>query len=301
MVAPLLALEITGKTQVFGIIGDPIAHSLSPPMQNAALQALGIDGVYVPFQVKGEQLPVAMAGLGAIGVQGFNVTIPHKQAVMPHLATLTESAQAIGAVNTIWPTASGWAGTNTDVLGFMAPLQSQPVNWAASRVVVLGYGGAARAVVAGCHQLGCQEIWVVGRRPDKLQQFAQSWQQTPLSSLIHTTAWDALSPLLAGTTLLVNTTPVGMAPHQDASPVTREDLARLAKGRQHQAIAYDLIYTPSPTQFLKQAAACGLVTLDGFEMLVQQGAAALKIWTQQTPPVEIMGQALAAHLGIKRD
>lgn len=292
--APLsVPVMITGKTKLFGIIGDPIEHSLSPPMQNAALHQLGIDGVYVPFQVDGEQLPLAMAGLGAIGLQGLNVTIPHKQAVIPHLVALTDSAQAIGAVNTVWPTAQGWAGTNTDVLGFIAPLQAQVVDWNISRVVVLGYGGAARAVVAGCQQLGCQDIWVVGRSAQKLAQFAERWQQSALPVVVQTKPWEALGSLLAETTLLVNTTPVGMSPRVEASPVSETNLALLPSG----AIAYDLIYTPRPTQFLKLAAACGLKTLDGFEMLVQQGAAALEIWTQQSPPMAIMGQALAAHLG----
>lgn len=292
--SPLSApVTITGKTKVFGIIGDPIEHSLSPPMQNAALHQLGIDGVYVPFQVDGAQLPVAMAGLGAIGLQGFNVTLPHKQAVMPHLVSLTDSAQAIGAVNTVWRTEQGWAGTNTDVLGFIAPLKAQAVDWPTGRVVVLGYGGAARAVVAGCHQLGCQDIWVVGRSAQKLAQFAERWQVSALPVTIQTKPWEALGSLLAETTLLVNTTPLGMFPRVADSPVSGADLALLPPG----AIAYDLIYTPRPTHFLKLAAACGLKTLDGFEMLVQQGAAALEIWTQQSPPIAIMGQALAAHLG----
>lgn len=289
------SLAITGKTKVFGIIGNPIEHSLSPPMQNAALHGLGVDGVYVPFGVDGQQLSAAMAGLWAIGVQGFNVTIPHKQAVMPHLVTLTESAQAIGAVNTVWRTEQGWAGTNTDVLGFMAPLRTQTVKWAESRVVILGYGGAARAVVAGCQQLGCQDIWVVGRSAQKLDRFAQSWQHSPLPVDLKTGLWDALGSLLGKTTLLVNTTPLGMSPRIEDSPVSKGDLATLPPG----AIAYDLIYTPRPTRFLQLAAECGLTTLDGFEMLVQQGAVALEIWTQKSPPVEIMRQALAAHLGNK--
>ena len=262
-------------------------------MQNAALQQLGVDGVYVPFRVDGQQLAAAMAGLRAIGVQGFNVTIPHKQAVIPHLVSLTDSAQAIGAVNTVWRTDQGWAGTNTDVLGFMAPLRAQPVDWVEGRVVVLGYGGAARAVVAGCQQLGCQDIWVVGRSAPKLERFAESWQNSPLGVNVQTAPWDQLAPLLAEAILLVNTTPLGMAPHIDASPVEAMDINRLPDG----AIAYDLIYTPRPTQFLKQAAERGLVALDGFEMLVQQGAAALEIWTQQSPPVETMRRALAAQLG----
>lgn len=262
-------------------------------MQNAALQQLGIDGVYVPFQVHGKGVSTAMAGLEAIGVQGFNVTIPHKQAVIPHLVELTDSARAIGAVNTVWRTEQGWAGTNTDVLGFIAPLKAQGLNWNQSRMVVLGCGGAARAVIAGCQQLGCQDIWVVGRSPEKLNRFSESWRKGPRPVPLQTAPWDSMGALLAETMLLVNTTPVGMSPHTETSPVEAADLAELPPG----AIAYDLIYNPRPTQFLKLAAKRGLTTLDGFEMLVQQGAAALEIWTQKLPPVDVMRQALANHLG----
>ena len=285
---------LTGATQVWGIIGHPVEHSLSPPMQNAALVQLGIDGVYVPFPVLPEELPTAIAGLWSLGIQGFNVTIPHKQTVMAQLATVTELGQAVGAVNTVWRTAAGWAGTNTDVTGFMAPLQTGDRNWAESRVVILGNGGAARAVVAGCVKLGCTEIWLVGRNADKLQAFVDSWQTSPLQPQLQTCLTEQLEPLLPQTQLLVNTTPVGMHPHVDAAPITAQQMARLPAG----AIAYDLIYTPSPTQFLKLAAARGLTTFDGTEMLVQQGAAALEIWIQRAPPVDLMRRTLRSQLGL---
>jgi shikimate dehydrogenase len=294
MISAIADIPLTGATQVLGIIGNPIAHSLSPPMQNAALRALGINAVYVPFAVQSGQVETAIAGLYALGVQGFNITIPHKQAVMPHLASVTDLATAVGAVNTAWRTPTGWAGTNTDVLGFITPLQGFVQDWSRCRVVVLGNGGAARAVVAGCTQLGCGELWVVGRNPEHLQTFAASWQSSPLAPALHTATWDALDFLLPETTLLVNTTPLGMPPHADASPLSPAQMAQLPEA----AIAYDLIYTPSPTQFLKIAAQRGLHTLDGLEMLVQQGAAALEIWTQQRPPIATMRQVLKKHLGL---
>ncbi len=283
---------LNGATQVLGIIGHPVEHSLSPPMQNAALTHLGLNAVYVPWPVEPTEVATAIAGLWALGVQGFNVTIPHKQAVMPHLATITDIGQAVGAVNTVWRTATGWAGTNTDVAGFMAPLRASDRDWADSRVVILGNGGAARAVVAGCRELGCVEIWVVGRSAAKLDAFVASWQDSPLQPKLQTCLMDAIEPLLATTTLLVNTTPLGMHPQVEASPVTAAQLALLPAT----AIAYDLIYTPSPTQFLRLAAQRQLTTLDGTEMLVQQGAAALTLWTQQSAPVAVMRQALQAQL-----
>lgn len=286
--------SLNGATQVFGIIGYPVEHSLSPPMQNAALTALGMNGVYVPFPVQPGEVEAAIAGLWSLGIQGFNVTIPHKQAVIPHLAKVTDIGQAVGAVNTVWRTELGWAGTNTDVTGFIAPLQASPQEWSRSRVVVLGNGGAARAVVAGCVTLGCTDVWIVGRSSEKLQQFVESWEVSPLKPTLQTCLMTDMDTLLPETSLLVNTTPLGMHPRPEASPVTAMQLALLPEG----AIAYDLIYTPSPTQFLKLAAQQGLQTLDGTEMLVQQGAAALEIWTAQAPPVAIMRQTLKAQLGL---
>ncbi|HEY9887874.1 MAG TPA: shikimate dehydrogenase, partial [Candidatus Obscuribacterales bacterium] len=284
---------LNGATQVFGIVGYPIEHSLSPPMQNAALAALGLNGVYVPFAVPPAAIETAIAGLWALGVQGFNVTIPHKQAVMAHLATVTEIGQAVGAVNTVWRTEAGWAGTNTDVIGFVSPLKTGDRDWSQARIVILGNGGAARAAVAGGVTLGCRDLWVVGRDADKLRHFAESWHDSPLQPRLQTCLATDLDDLLPATTLLVNSTPLGMSPHTAATPVTAAQMARLPA----QAIAYDLIYTPSPTQFLKLAAQRGLTTYDGVEMLVQQGAAALEIWTQQSPPVAVMRQALQAQLG----
>jgi shikimate dehydrogenase len=283
---------ITGKTQLLGIIGYPIAHSLSPVMQNAAIEALGMDYTYVPFAVAPEDLTAAVAGLRTIGVQGFNVTIPHKQAIMPLLAHTSDLAQAVGAVNTIWWTEAGWVGTNTDVEGFVAPLLTQTQDWSQVKAIVLGNGGAARAVVAGCVQLGCAQVQVVGRNAEKLQDFARSWENSAISVNLSTHLWEDLPRLLPDATLLVNTTPIGMRGHAEASPLTADDLQHITA----HTIAYDLIYTPRPTLFLQQAAAQGATTIDGLEMLVQQGAVGLKQWLHQPVPVDVMRQSLLDYL-----
>ncbi len=290
---------ITGTTQLLGVIGDPIAHSLSPIMHNAAIAHLGLDYVYLPFKVQGANLAAAIAGFSAIGLRGFNITIPHKQAIMPLLTEISPLAIAVGAVNTVWRTEQGWSGTNTDVAGFLAPLEAlQPSGWQERTVVVLGYGGAARAVVAGCSQLGCRAIHVIGRDADKLQAFQASWYDSPLASalagVLSVHAWEKLPDLLPTADLLVNTTPVGMHPHEQDSPLSDREATLLSAN----AIAYDLIYVPNPTRFLQQARDRGAIAIDGLEMLVQQGAAALEIWTQQPPPVEIMRQALQQKLGL---
>jgi shikimate dehydrogenase len=285
---------IAGTTKLLGVIGDPIKHSLSPVMHNAAINHLGLDYVYLPFPVKSADLEKAIAGFAAIGLVGFSVTIPHKQTIVPLLSEISSVAQVVGAVNTVWRTDQGWSGTNTDVAGFIAPLKAYSRDWSQTMPVVLGYGGAARAVVVGLAELGCTEIHVVGRSLQKLIQFQHSWVTTPLPAKLYIHRWEHQSELLSQADLVVNTTPVGMYPHVEESPIDDSGMQRLKQG----AIAYDLIYTPNPTQFLKQAAQQGATTLDGLEMLVQQGAAALEIWLGQTPPVDMMRQSLQKHLGL---
>lgn len=281
---------ITGKTQLLGVIGHPIAHSLSPVMHNAALAELGLDFVYLPFPIAPENLSAALDGFAAIGLRGFSVTIPHKQAIMPLLTEISAVAQAVGAVNTVCRIEQGWYGTNTDVEGFLAPLRQQ--NWSQATAVILGNGGAARAVVAGCAQLGCQQIHVVGRSPDKLQAFSASWQRSPLGVKLSVHGWNELTDLLPQAALLVNTTPIGMHPNEQASPLNSAEMSHLSSG----TIAYDLIYTPRPTLFLQQAEHQGAKPIDGLEMLVQQGAAALQLWLQQPAPIEVMRRSLLDYL-----
>ncbi|MEG4073425.1 shikimate dehydrogenase [Microcoleus sp. Pol14C2] len=335
---------IKGTTKLLGVIGHPVEHSLSPAMHNAAISHLGVDFVYLPFPVKPGDLKAALAGFAAIGVRGFSITIPHKQAILPLLSEVSPIARSIGAVNTVYLTDKGWCGTNTDVEGFLAPLQTPPTppyqggakdaisplergntavescpppyqggavescpppyqggarggsDWSQKVAVILGNGGAARAVVAGCAQLGYAEIHVVGRSEQNLAEFKQSWVNSPMpvqNLQVHT--WENLSMLISQADLLVNTTPVGMYPQGEKSPIGEGEIDRISAG----AIVYDLIYTPNPTQFLKDAHLRGARAIDGLEMLVQQGAAALKIWLdKESVPVDVMRQALRQHLGL---
>ncbi|HBE19741.1 MAG TPA: shikimate dehydrogenase [Cyanobacteria bacterium UBA11149] len=284
--------KITGKTKLLGVIGDPIEHSLSPVMHNAAIAKLNLDYIYLPFPIKAQDLQNAIAGFAAIGLQGFSITIPHKQAIIPFLSEISDIAQSVGAVNTVWRTETGWSGTNTDVAGFIAPLKAYNWDWSQTTAVILGNGGASRAVVVGCYQLGCKSIHIVGRSWEKLQQFQESWLNSPLPITTNIHPDSELPELISQADLLVNTTPVGMYPHIAESPVNLDIMTRLKET----AIVYDLIYTPKPTQFLKYATKQGATGIDGLEMLVQQGAAALEIWLQQTPPADIMRQSLQEYL-----
>lgn len=287
---------ITGKTKLLGVIGHPVEHSLSPVMHNTALTKLGLDYIYLPFPIRPENLETAIAGFAAIGIVGFNITIPHKQAILPLLSEISPIAKAVSAVNTVVRQGDIWIGTNTDVEGFIAPLQTTyEQNWHQKKALILGNGGAARAVIAGCQQLGLAEIHLVGRNLYKLQEFKHSWENSPFADQFQVHSWEELPNLIPQANLLVNTTPVGMYPHIDQSPLSAEEMVKLPTD----AIAYDLIYIPQPTKFLQLAEKQGAITIDGLEMLIQQGAAALKIWlqTEQVPVVE-MRQALRNYLGL---
>ncbi len=274
---------IRGTTTLLGLIGDPVSHSLSPVIHNVAIANLGVDAVYVPFAVMPTRLAAAVAGLQAVGVLGFNVTIPHKQAVMPYLAQISDRARAVGAVNTVYRLPSGaWAGTNTDVAGFCEPLQGRA--WSGATAVILGTGGAARATVVGCQQLGLRVI-VVGRSEPALARLAADFG-------VITCLWDAKQTVLAQADLCVNTTPIGMK-NADSSPLSLEELALLPTS----AWVYDLVYVPRPTRLLREARDRDLVAVDGLRMLVVQGAAALSLWLDRADiPTEAMFVAAKAAL-----
>lgn len=283
---------IKGTTKLLGVIGYPVEHSLSPVMHNAAISALQVDYIYLPFPIQPENLTTAIAGFSAIGVKGFSITIPHKQTIIPLLAQITEEAKMIGAVNTVWAVDNGWKGTNTDYLGFIAPLEALNLDWGKITPVILGHGGAARAAIVGCYKLGCREIHVFGRNPDKLDHFLQSWANTPLQDAIKVHSYNNLGGLVSQSKLIVNTTPVGMYPNINDCPIEDQIIQKI----QPKTIVYDLIYTPKPTLFLQKAQAQGAIIIDGVEMLVQQGAKALEIWLNQEVPVKIMRETLLDFL-----
>lgn len=284
-----MAQAITAHTALLGVLGHPVGHSLSPAMHNAAIDALGLDWVYLALPVPAEGLATAVRGLEAIGCRGLNVTIPHKQAVAGLCRRLSPLAERVGAVNTLVPLeGGGWLGTNTDVEGFLTPLRGQ--SWQGRQALVLGNGGSARAVVAALVELDLDMITVVGRRAEALAAFAadcSSW-----APRLGTCTLDRpLEPLLAAADLVVNTTPVGM--NSEQCPLSPGQLAVLRPT----TTVYDLIYVPRPTQLLRQAAARGCGTIDGLTMLVQQGAASLRLWSGRSDvPVAAMAAAAEAAL-----
>jgi len=292
-----MATPINAQTALLGVLGDPVRHSLSPAMHNAALAAMGLDWVYLALPAAAAQLAVVVQGLEALGCRGLNVTIPHKQAVAALCRDLSPLAQRVGAVNTLVPLdGGGWLGTNTDVEGFLAPLQGS--DWQGRQAVVLGCGGSARAVVAGLVELQLDAITIVGRRPEALEALAMGCR--PWAPQLHTQLWssDSLQGLLASADLVVNTTPSGMASSRDPEaagtcPLSSQEIEALPPG----STVYDLIYVPRPTRLLRQAAAQGCTSFDGLTMLVHQGAAALRLWSGRADvPIAAMTTAALAAL-----
>ena len=301
---------ISGTTTIAGVLGDPVHHSLSPVMQNAALQSMGLDWVFLALPAPAQELATVVRALEAMECRGLNVTIPHKHSVAGLCRELSPLAQRLGAVNVLVPLAGGgWHGTNTDVEGFCAPLRDGDAGrWHGRQALVLGCGGSARAVVAGLVELGFASIAVAGRDPIRLAAFiadCQSW-----APQLQALSWrgdgdgdgdeatDPLLPALAAAALVVNTTPLGMHSASDPNAVERCPLSAAQLDQlTPEASVYDVIYTPRPTRLLQEAARRGCATIDGLEMLVQQGAAALRLWSGRGDvPVDAMRQALLERL-----
>ncbi|MEM8600177.1 MAG: shikimate dehydrogenase [Bacteroidota bacterium] len=277
----------TAHTRLALLLGDPVAHSRSPAIHNAAFRALGIDAVYLASRVAPEDLGDAVAGLRALGVLGANVTIPHKQAILPHLDALTPVAEAIGAVNTVVPQPDGTLlGTNTDAAGFFEPLRpyadqldgADQLNGA--EAVVFGAGGAARAVVyALLTEVALPRLTLVARSPAKAKALADDFTDLDPHRILAVRSNDDASAVVRSATLLVNATPLGMhGTHEAATPWSN------AADFHAEQIAYDLVYTPAETRFLREAAARGATALGGIAMLIGQAAEAFRLWTGQTMP-----------------
>ena len=264
-------------------------------MQNAALEGMGLNWSYIPLPCESRNLLKVLQGLHAVGCRGLNVTIPHKQDVARLCSELSPLAKRLGAVNTLIPLDSGqWLGTNTDVEGFLAPLNEHR-EWKGRRALVIGNGGSARAVVAGLQTLGLQSLTVVGRRSEALSRFISelSLQQAPVDGCL--VSDQALQDQIRSSDLVINTTPVGMAEHGDANalPLGQAVWNNLSDD----TTLYDLIYTPRPTPWLALGRQRGLHGIDGLEMLVQQGAAALKLWSgRDDVPVDAMRAAAVSML-----
>jgi 3-dehydroquinate dehydratase/shikimate dehydrogenase len=268
--------RVDAATAVYGVVGRPLAHSLSPAMHNAAFEAAGLDAVYVPLEAA--DVEDLLAFVRAFGVRGVSVTAPFKERVVPYVDALDPLARRTGAVNTLRFDERGVAGCNTDVEGFLDPLRAEG-SWRGRRAAVIGAGGAARAVVVALASEGVA-VDVYARRVDRAEAVAR----------LAGGAGHALPPPVDGWDLLVNATPVGTTPAVEAMPVPRECLRA---GR----FVYDLVYNPPATRLLREAAAAGCRTLGGLAMLVAQARRQFAWWTGRSLPPAVFERAAERALG----
>ena len=267
---------LSGRTRLAGIMGWPVAHSLSPRLHGHWLRRYGIDGVYVPLPVPPEQLPQALSALPALGFAGVNLTIPHKEAAVSLVDRLSPRAQRIRAVNTVVVEADGMlSGDNTDGFGFIAALSESQVGWRAEAgpAVVLGAGGAARAVSVALLDAGVPEVRLLNRTLERARALADE-----LGGSVHAVDWTARAAALDGAALLVNTTSLGMR-GQPPLVLTLDSLPRTA-------LVTDVVYTPLITPLLALAQARGNPVVDGLGMLLHQARPGFRAWFGVDPEVD---------------
>jgi shikimate dehydrogenase len=286
-------MQITGKTRLVGVFGCAVGHKLSPQMHNAAFRALGLDWCYVAFEVAPAGLEAAVAGMRALNLAGVNVTIPHKSAVMNLMDEVDELARLTGAVNTVVNRDGRLEGYNTDVEGFGTALERSGVATGGKDVVVLGCGGAARAVAVSLALGGVSRLTVAGRRLERAEEVARLAREISGGQLqSEAAAWEqqAIRAAVLSADIVVNCTPVGKYPGQhERLPIEAEWLGP------HMAVC-DLVYHPRRTGLLRTAEKAGCKVVEGVLMLVYQGAASFRLWTGKQPPEEVMQQALAKEL-----
>jgi shikimate dehydrogenase len=290
-----------GETTLVAVMGWPIAHSLSPAMHNAAFEALGMNWRYVPLPVRPGEVGAAIQGLRALGFRGCNVTVPHKEAVIPHLDRIPPRVAAFGAVNTlILDRAKDGSctitGENTDVQGFVHALRQGGLDPEGHRVLVVGAGGAARGVIYGLCRAGAEAVTVLNRTPGRAETLVADLSAHAGETALETGALtpEALAHQAERVDLLIQSTTVGMWPHIDASiwPDDRPLPAHL--------VVCDLVYRPIETKLLRQARGSGATAIDGLGMLIGQGALSFEMWTGVWPPEDVMRAACEAVLRVGR-
>ncbi len=279
-----------GKT--VGLIGFPVKHSVSPAIHNAAFKKLGLDWEYELFEVNPKDLKEALNGMRALHIAGFNITIPHKEAIVTLLDEVTKVARIIGAVNTVLNQEGKLVGYNTDGAGFIDSLKEDAkVNPKSKKVVILGAGGACRAISVMLAEAEAKKITItdiIAAKADDLANYVGSYFETKCVSVKPTS--QALQKAIDKADILVNSTPIGMHPKVDQSPLDKK--IKLNPN----LLVYDIVYNPQETTLLKQAKAAGCKTCSGLGMLVRQGALAFTIWTGQEAPVEVMFAAAKSAL-----
>jgi shikimate dehydrogenase len=280
---------INSETKLLGLIGNPVKHSLSPEMHNAAIRTLGLNMAYISFAVESTCLTAALDGMAALGFIGFNVTIPYKEAVLPFLDSIHSDANIIGAVNTVIIKRGKLFGYNTDGIGFVRSLEEHDIDPADKNILLLGAGGAAKAVAVALALKGTRHIVIANRSlnratdlSEKIIALGASSKAIPLHGLNEPNNLQDID-------LLVNTTPVGMN--------AKAEFPLIAAGAlPDDCVVYDLVYGPRKSKLLEEAASRGLNAFDGSGMLLHQGAEAFSLFTGLVPPINAMREALDVAL-----
>jgi shikimate dehydrogenase len=296
-------MKITGKTKLIGIFGDPVAHTLSPAMQNAAFESLGMDFVYVPFHVRPAELKAAVGAIRALGMPGVNITIPHKEKVIELLDGLDEDARAIGAVNTVVNREGKLTGYNTDGEGFLRSLTEETgFNSQGKKIIILGAGGAARGILASVLNKKSKKnkknkkperVIVANRTFERAEGLVKEFKEKFEGSNLEAIGLDeeALGSALEEADLLVNATSIGMEGGMEGGQGGYGSLSFIIDKLPDTAIVSDIVYKPIVTELIREADERGLTTHRGLGMLVGQGALSFELWTGEKAPVHVMRQA----------
>jgi shikimate dehydrogenase len=274
-------MAVSGKTRVYGVIGDPIEHSLSPIIHNAAFAALGLESVFLAFRVKPAEIGNAVNGMRALGIYGLNVTMPHKTTVIPHLDEVDKIARFLNAVNTIHNKNGKLWGFNTDGVGALKALRENGVDPKGKKVLLLGAGGASRAIAyAIAHE--ADELVILNRTVKPARDLARQLRQLlPKKISAEALSPEAIEDNLMDSEVLINATSIGMKPNVNETPVNPKWL------RTNLAVM-DIVYNPIETKLAKIAKEAGAKVVSGVEMLIYQGAASFEIWTGKSAPIQVM-------------
>lgn len=283
---------ITARTNVLCVIGHPIEHSMSPIMHNAALKDLFLDYVYVAFNIPPNDLKKAVLGFKMFSIKGINVTIPHKEIIIPYLDEIDPLAEKIGAVNTIKNEGKYLIGKNTDASGAKKALLDAGCEITGKKALILGAGGAAKAVSFAISE-DLDALYIANRTEKRAIKLAKDLtNKTTIKAVGKNMSKNTLKNLVNDVDILINTTPLGMNPDIEGSPISEEILHK-------NLFVFDIVYNPIETRLLKEASKIGCKTLGGLDMFVNQGALAFEWWTGKKPNLNLMKEKVVEFLGKK--
>lgn len=265
-------MSVNGRTRVLGLLGDPVEHTMSPQIHNGLSELLELNNIYVPFHTRKEGLKSAIEGAFALNVLGLNVTVPHKNSVMEYIVDIDEGAEAIGAVNTLVRVENGFKGYNTDMLGLSRELDSYAISLAGRQVIILGAGGAAKAVSYMCMRNGAERIYILNRTLDKAKQIATHMNRVFSRDTMIPMELSAYQNLPQERYIVFQSTSIGLAPNEQDVVIPDKNFYSLVE------TGIDLIYNPFETQFMKLCKEAGANVYNGLKMLLYQGIIAYELW-----------------------